>query len=73
MNVWIHNEWSDTDKCHLHWNFDISAKMTIENVSIQKGVTKDINLSFNEHVSNLCQMASMKIATLARIFTHIDL
>ena len=45
----------------------------IENVFIQKGVTRDIHLSFNEHVSNLCQKASMKIATLARTFTRIDL
>ena len=54
--------------------------MTIKNFSTQKsdsqkllGVTRDINLSFNEHVSNLCKKASMKIATLARTFPYMTL
>ena len=52
--------------------------MTIENFTIQNstsqklvGVTIDRRLNFNEHVSNLCKTASLKITTLARVFPYM--
>lgn len=71
---------ANIDKCHFLSNLHIKSKMTMKNFSIQNsgsqellGVTIDRNLNFNEHISKPCEKASMKIATLARIFTHIDL
>ena len=33
----------------------------------------DSNLSFEEHVNNICQKASRKLNALARIFSYMDI
>ena len=44
----------------------------LENPSSQKlGVTLDKKLTFNEHVTNLCDKASRKIQALGRFFPNI--
>ena len=48
---------------------------TIKNSVSQKllGITIDRHLNFNEHVSNLCKTASLKITALARVFPYMTL
>ena len=71
---------ANIDKCHFLSSLDIASTMTIENFTIQNstsqkllGVTIDRHLNFNEHASNLCKTASLKIIALARIFPYITL
>ena len=54
--------------------------MKVENFTIQNsasekllGITIDGHLNFNEHVSNLCKTASLKITALARFFPNMIL
>ena len=54
--------------------------MKVENFTIQNsasekllGITIDGHLNFNEHVSNLCKTASLKITALARVFPYMTL
>ena len=71
---------ANIDKCHFLSSLDIASAMTIENFTIQNsasqkllGVTTDKHLNFNEHVSNLCKTASLKITALARVFPYMTL
>ena len=65
---------ANQEKCHFLSSLDINMKFSLlacilENSNSQKplGVTIDRKLNFNEHVTNLCDKASKKIQTLARI------
>ena len=65
---------SNTDKCHAlvstnkHLNMKV-CDYTIGNSECEKllGVKIDVNLNFNEHISDLCKKASRKISALARV------
>ena len=65
---------SNPDKCHAlvstnkHLNMKV-CDYTIGNSQCEKllGVKIDVNLNFNEHISDLCKKASRKISALARI------
>ena len=65
---------SNPDKCHAlvstnkHLNMKV-CDYTIGNSQYEKllGVKIDVNLNFNEHISDLCKKASRKISALARI------
>ena len=79
---WFYNNGmkANVDKCHFLSSLDIASTMkigsfTIQNSASQKllGITIDRHLNFNEHVSNLCKTASLKITVLARVFTYITL
>ena len=76
---WFHENGlkANQDKCHFLSSLDINTKFLLpacilENSNSQKllGVTIDRKLNFNEHVTNLCDKASKKSQTLARI-SHI--
>ena len=65
---------SNPDKCHalVSTNKHLNMKgcdYTIGNSHCEKllGVKIDVNLNFNEHISDLCKKASGKISALARI------
>ena len=71
---------ANIDKCHFLSNLDIVSTMTIENFTLQNsasqkllGITIDRHLNFNEHVSNLCKTASLKITALAGVFPYMTL
>ena len=60
------------DKCRFLSSLDSASTMTIEKFTIlnsdsQKrlGITIDRHLNFNEHVSDLCKIANLKITELA--------
>ena len=65
---------SSPDKCHAlvstnkHLNMKV-CDYTIGNSQCEKllGVKIDVNLNFNEYISDLCKKASRKISALARI------
>ena len=59
------------DKCHFLSSLYIASSMTIENFTIQNSDSQKVlgftiyrHLNFNEHVSNLCKAASLKIIAL---------
>ena len=54
---------SNNDKCHLVISSpdEISIKIGCEKAVKLLGVTIDQKLNFSEHVTNLCQKASMKL------------
>ena len=72
---------SNPDKCHAlvstnkHLNMKV-RDFTIGNSECEKllGVKIDVNLNFNEHISDLCKTVSRKISALARVapFTSIE-
>ena len=77
---WLHENGmkANQDKCHFLSSLNINTKFSLpacrlENSDSQKflGVTIDKKLSFNEHLTNLCDKASKKNQTLARIFLYI--
>ena len=62
------------DKCRFLSSLDSASTMTIEKFTIQNsvsqkllGITIDRLLNFNEHVSNLCKTANLKITALVRV------
>ena len=65
---------SNPDKCYAlvstnkHLNMKV-CDFTIGNSECEKllGVKIDVNLNFNEHISDLCKKASRKISALARV------
>ena len=70
----------NTGECYFPQILDIASQMTIGNFIIQNsasqkllGITIDKHLNFNEHVSNLCKSADLKITALARIFPYMAL
>ena len=65
---------SNVDKCHVlvSMNKPVGIKIgdyTIDNSECEKllGVKIDVNLNFNDHISDLCKKASIKIFPLARV------
>ena len=79
---WFYNNGMKTniDKCHFLSSLDITSTMAIENFTIQNsvsqkliGITIDRRLNFNEHVPNLCKIATLKITALARVFPCMTL
>ena len=77
---WFHGSGleANQEKCHFLLSLDINAKYSLpacilENANSQKplGVIIDRKLNFNKYVTNLCDKASKKIQSLARIFEYI--
>ena len=72
---------ANADKFHLITsdpNLSLSVKVdkyTIANTTSQKllGITIDNKLTFDEHISRLCNKASQKLHALARIATYMNL
>ena len=74
--VWFKNNRlkSNPDKCHalISTNRHLDIKIgdyTVGNSECEKllGVKIDVNLNFNNHISDLCKKASRKISALARV------
>ena len=74
--VWFKNNGlkSNPDKCHalISTNRHLDIKIgdyTIGNSKCEKllGVKIDVNLNFNNHISDLCKKACRKISALARV------
>ena len=74
---WFHENGLKTnqEKCHFLSSLDVNTKFSLpacilENSISQKllGVTIDRKLSFNEHVSNLCDKASKKNSSTRKNF-----
>ena len=77
---WFHENSlkANQEKCHFLSSLDINTKFLLpacilENSVSQKiiGVTIDRKMNFTKHVTNLCDKASKKIQTLARIFPYM--
>ena len=71
---WFYNNGMkvNIDKCRLLSSLDSASAMTIEKFTILNSdsqkrlcITIDRHLNFNEHVSNLCKTANLKITALA--------
>ena len=65
---------NNVDKCHVlvSTNKPVGIKVgdyTIDNSECEKllGVKIDVNLNFNDHISDLCKKTSRKISALARV------
>ena len=70
----------NTDKSHLLLSRNTKQTSNIENNIIKSemkqellGITLDSNLSFEEHVNNICRKASQKLNTLTRISSYMDI
>ena len=71
---------ANDDKCHLLVTSDESCTAKVEDFSIKNSTEEkhlevkfDSNLSFENHVTSLCQKASQKLHALARISHYMDL
>ena len=71
---------NNVDKCRVlvSTNKAVGIKIgdsKIENSEWEKllGVKLDVNLNFNDHISNLCKKASRKISALARVTPFMGL
>ena len=71
---------SNNDKCHLVTSSpdEVSIKIGRDKIVNEKavkllGVTIDQKLNFSEHVTNLCQKASMKLHALARVSKYMSM
>ena len=71
---------NNVDKCHVlvSTNKPVGIKIgdyTIDNSECEKllGVKLDLNLNFNDHISDLCKKASRKISALARVTPFMEL
>ena len=70
-----------SDKCKLlitNHSEDISINVGKEYIKSRAsvkllGVKIDSNLTFNEHVSDICKKASQKLHALARISTYMNM
>ena len=78
---WITNNYmkANPEKCHLLASRLENVNAIIDDNLIQGsksekllGIQLDCNLTFNEHVENLCKKASQKLSALARISSFID-
>ena len=70
----------NTDKSHLLLSGNTKLISNIDNNLIESekeqvllGITVDSNLSFEEHINNLCKKASQKLNTLATISGYMDI
>ena len=71
---------NNVDKCHVlvSTNKPVGVEVgdyTIDNSECEKllGVKIDVNLNFNDHISDLCKKASRKISALARVTPFMGL
>ena len=71
---------ANADKCHLLVTRDTDETAKIGEFDVKNsreekllGVKIDIKLSFENHVSSLCQKASQKLHALARVVNFMDL
>ena len=71
---------NNVDKCHVlvSTSKPVGIKVgdyTIDNSECEKllGVKIDVNLNFNDHISDLCKKASRKISALARVTPFMGL
>ena len=71
---------NNVDKCHVlvSMNKPVGTKIgdyTIDNSECEKllGVKIDVNLNFNDHISDVCKKASRKISALARVTPFMGL
>ena len=71
---------NNVDKCHVlvSTNKPVGTKIgyyTIDNSECEKllGAKIDVNLHFNDHISDLCKKASRKIPELARVTPFMGL
>ena len=71
---------NNVDKCHVlvSTNKPVGIKVgdyTIDNSECEKllGVKIDVNLNFNDHISDLCKKAGRKISALARVTPFMGL
>ena len=67
-------------KCNFLSSLEANTQIFLDECNIKTsvsqkvlGVTIDKKLSFNEHVSNLCDKVSKKINALVRIFSFMSL
>ena len=68
----------NTDKSHLLLSGNTNLAFNIDNNTVESemkqellGLTIDSNLSFEEHVNNICKKASQKLNALTRISSYI--
>ena len=71
---------SNSNKCHLvissldEVSIQIGCDDIVSEDSVKLlGVTIDKKLNFSEHVSNLCQKASMKLHALSRVSKYMSM
>ena len=69
---------ANINKCHFLSSININSNIELDHWCIQNsgtqkllGITIDRKLTFNEHVSNLCKKASIKLSALARMFPYV--
>ena len=70
----------NTGKSHLLVSINVRATAKIDNnyTESQKeqvllGITIDSNLTFENHISNICKRASQKLNALARVATYMNM
>ena len=79
---WLGNNFMkvNPDKSHLLLSRNTKQTSNIDNNIIKSemkqellGITLDSNLSFEEHVNDICRKASQKLNTLTRISSYMDI
>ena len=79
---WLNNNYMkvNTGKSHLLLSGNSRATATIDNSYIESedeqvllGITTDSNLTFENHVRNICKKASQKLNALARIAPYMNI
>ena len=70
----------NTGKSHLQVSINVRATAKIDSnyTESQKeqvllGITIDSNLTFENHISNICKRASQKLNALARVATYMNM
>ena len=78
---WFSNNYmkANPDKCHLLTSSSDEVNLILNGNLIQAsssekllGIKIDCNLSFNEHVEDICEKASQKLSALARISPYLN-
>ena len=71
---------NNVDKCHVLVGTSKPVGIKVGDYTIDKsecekllGVKIDVNLNFNDHISDLCNKASRKISALARVTPFVGL
>ena len=70
----------NTDKIHLLVSGNVRATAKIDNINIESeneqvllGITIDSNLTFENHINNICKKASQKLNALARVAPYMNM
>ena len=79
LNWFLNNEMQlNTDKCHLLLQNQEPNTLKIGDLHISNslnekllGITFDCKLKFNKHIQDICQKASQKLNTLARLAPYM--